>query len=124
MIVAFALQWNFWGPFGINMPEAWSLARRRKAPGGRGAVVAVLDTGVAYRNLGGYRRAPDLRTFVRGYDFVDDDRYPLDLNGHGTHVAGTIAEATNNGIGADGHRLRGAHHAGADARRARRPATP
>jgi serine protease len=98
----YSLQWNFWGPFGINLPEAWSLARRRKAPGGRGAVVAVLDTGVAYRKLGRFRRAPDLRSFVRGYDFVSGDRYPLDLNGHGTHVSGTIAEATNNGIGAAG----------------------
>jgi serine protease len=98
----FPMQWNFSGPFGINMPEAWALASRRGAPGGRGAVVAVLDTGVAYRKLGPFRRAPDLRSFVRGYDFVDGDRYPLDLNGHGTHVAGTIAEATNNGIGAAG----------------------
>jgi serine protease len=98
----FPMQWNFSGPFGINMPEAWALASRRGAPGGRGAIVAVLDTGVAYRKLGPFRRAPDLRSFVRGYDFVDGDRYPLDLNGHGTHVAGTIAEATNNGIGAAG----------------------
>ena len=97
-----ALQWNFVGPFGIDMPEAWTLAGRRGAPGGRGAVIAVLDTGVAYRNLGVRRRAPDLRDFVRGYDFVDDDPYPLDANGHGTHVAGTIAEATNNDIGAAG----------------------
>jgi serine protease len=98
----FSLQWNFGGPFGINMPEAWTLASRRNAPGGRGAIVAVLDTGVAYRQLGAHRRAPDLHAFVRGYDFVDDDPYPVDLNGHGTHVAGTIAEATNNGIGAAG----------------------
>jgi subtilisin family serine protease len=41
----FSLQWNFSGPFGINMPEAWALATSRGAPGGRGAVVAVLDTG-------------------------------------------------------------------------------
>ena len=50
------------------MPEAWSLARARDTPGGRGAVVAVLDTGVAYENRGalppGARPAP-----VReGYD--------------------------------------------------------
>ena len=96
------LQWNFTGPFGIDMPEAWALASARNAPGGRGAIVAVLDTGVAYRDLGPSRRAPDLHSFVRGYDFVDDDPYPLDANGHGTHVAGTIAEATNNGIGASG----------------------
>jgi serine protease len=99
----FRLQWNLSGPFGIRMPDAWSLARQRGAPGGRGAVVAVLDTGVAYRNFGRkYRRAPDLRGFLRGYDFVDDDRRPLDHNGHGTHVAGTIAQTTNNRIGAAG----------------------
>jgi serine protease len=97
-----ALQWNFVGPYGVNMPEAWALAAARNAPGGRGAIVAVLDTGVAYRNLGLRRQAPDLRSFVRGYDFVDDDPYPLDPNGHGTHVAGTIAEGTNNRIGATG----------------------
>jgi serine protease len=98
----FRLQWNFWGPAGINMPEAWSLASLRGAPGGRGAVVAVLDTGVAYRRLGPFRRAPDLHSFDRGYDFIQDDRYPVDLNGHGTHVAGTIAAATNNGVGTAG----------------------
>jgi serine protease len=98
----FVMQWNFLGPFGINMPEAWSLASARNAPGGRGAVVAVLDTGVAYRDVGLSRRAPDLRSFVRGYDFVNDDPYPIDRNGHGTHVAGTIGESTNNRMGATG----------------------
>jgi serine protease len=99
----FGLQWNFNGPFSINMPDAWDLARRRRAPGGRGAVVAVLDTGVAYRNFRRrYRRAPDLRNFVRGRDFVDGDRFPLDLNGHGTHVSGTIGQSTNNRRGAAG----------------------
>jgi serine protease len=98
----FPLQWNFWGPFGIHMPDAWSIASRRGAPGGRGAVVAVLDTGIAYRSSRGFRRAPDLRSFVRGYDFVDNDRYPFDLNGHGTHVAGTIGESTNNGVAVAG----------------------
>ena len=99
----FRLQWNLSGPFGIKMPEAWSLARQRGAPGGRGAVVAVLDTGVAYRSFGrAFRRSPDLSRFVRGYDFVDRDRYPLDLNGHGTHVSGTIAQNTNNRRGTAG----------------------
>jgi serine protease len=99
----YRLQWNFSGPFGLNMPTAWDLAQQRGAPGGRGAVVAVLDTGLAYRNSGRrFRRSPDLGAVVRGYDFVDDDRYPIDLNGHGTHVAGTIAQRTNNGLGASG----------------------
>jgi serine protease len=66
--------------------------------------VAVLDTGVAYSDRGRFTRSPDLRTsrFVRGYDFVDGDRYPNDLNGHGTHVASTIAENVDNGIGVTG----------------------
>jgi serine protease len=99
----FRRQWNFAGEFGIDMPDAWSLARRAHAPGGRGVTVAVLDTGVAYRNFGHkYRRAPDLNSFVKGHDFVDGDRHPFDLNGHGTHVAGTIAESTNNKLAAAG----------------------
>jgi serine protease len=91
-------QWNFSGPFGIGMAEAWSLAIARGGAGGRGVTVAVLDSGVAYETRGHYRRAPDLRrgTFVRGYDFVGRDRHPDDVFGHGTHVAGTIAQATDN----------------------------
>ena len=98
------LQWNFFGRYGINLVEAWSLARGLGAPGGRGAVVAVLDSGVAYQRRGPYRRAPDLRrsTFVRPYDFIGKDRYPNDIFGHGTHVAGTIAQTTNNGVGTAG----------------------
>jgi serine protease len=98
------LQWNFHEDFGINMPEAWQLAEAAGAPGGRGVTVAVLDSGVAFERYRRYRRAPDLRrrTFVRGYDFIDRDRHPNDVFGHGTHVTGTIAEATNNGVGAAG----------------------
>lgn len=99
---AYPLQWNLGGPTGINMPEAWGLARRAGFAGGRGAVVAVLDTGVAYQRFGRFRRAPDLRRFVPGYDFVAEDRHPNDQNGHGTHVAGTIAQSTGNGRGAAG----------------------
>jgi serine protease len=98
----FRLQWNLNGPFGINMPVAWRLARQAGSPGGRGVRIATLDTGVAYRNFKRFRRAPDLRFFLPGYDFVDGDRYPLDENGHGTHVAGTIAETTNNRLASAG----------------------
>ena len=95
---AFRLQWNFFGEYGINVIEAWTLAEQLGAPGGRGAVVAVLDSGVAYERRGRYRRAPDLRrsTFVRPYDFIGRDRHPNDVFGHGTHVSGTIAQTTNN----------------------------
>jgi serine protease len=100
----FGRQWNLFDLFGINMPDAWELAAARGAPGGRGAVVAVLDSGVAYERYRRFRRAPDLRagTFVKGFDFIDHDRHPNDEFGHGTHVAGTIAQATNNGLGTAG----------------------
>src|SRR3954453_22795607 len=99
---AYRLQWNLGGLFGINMPAAWGFARQAGSPGARGVRIATLDTGVAYRNFKRFRRAPDLRFFLPGYDFVDGDRYPLDENGHGTHVAGTIAEGTNNRLASAG----------------------
>jgi serine protease len=95
------LQWNFTSPMGVNAPAAWDLAIAAGAPGARGVTVAVLDTGIAYENRGRYRRSPDLypSRFTRPYDFVDEDPHPDDQNGHGTHVAGTIAQKTNNGVG-------------------------
>ena len=98
------LQWNFSGPFGIGAPEAWANLAADGAPGGKGATVAVLDTGVAYANRGAFRRSPDFtaKQFVPGYDFVEHNRFPNDRNGHGTFVASTIAEATNNRYGLTG----------------------
>jgi serine protease len=97
-------QWNLFGEYGLNLVEAWTLAEDLGHPGGRGAVVALIDSGVAYERLGRYRRAPDLRrsTFIRPWDFVGRDRHPNDAFGHGTHVAGTIAQTTNNGVGTAG----------------------
>jgi serine protease len=97
-------QWNFTGPFGVNAPDAWTNLINAGHPGGRGVTVAVLDTGVAYENRGRYRRSPDFSggDFTRGYDFVDNDRRPDDENGHGTHVAGTIGESTDNDVGVTG----------------------
>ena len=95
-----SLQWNLLAGTGIGAPEAWANTIRAGRGGGRGVTVAVLDTGVAYRNRGRFRRSPDLSRyrFRRGYDFVDRDPYPLDHNGHGTHVASTIAESAHNGL--------------------------
>jgi serine protease len=66
--------------------------------------IAILDTGVAFRNWKQFRRSPDFNhtRFVAPYDFVAHDPYPLDQEGHGTFVAGTIAESTNNGYGLTG----------------------
>ena len=68
-------------------------------------VIAVLDTGIAYRRLAPVPPLTGLqagRASSHPYDFVSHNRYPLDRNGHGTFVAGVIAESTNNGIGLTG----------------------
>ncbi len=99
-----AIQWNFAGPFGVQAPKAWEQLIAVGRPGGTGVTVAVLDTGVAYRKRGKYLQSPELdpNNFVKGYDFVDGDDYANDANGHGTHVASTIAERTHNGSGLTG----------------------
>ncbi len=90
---------------GLNAPEAWDILKQRGAAFGRGARVAVLDTGVAYMNKKPqFRRSPDFSRgqFLPGYDFVDKDKMPVDEDGHGTHVAGTIGERDGNGIALTG----------------------
>ena len=99
-----AVQWELNGPFGINAPQAWTQASALGGSGGRGVVIAVLDSGIAYADRGPYRRSPDLARarFVHGYDFVDDDPYPNDGYGHGTFIASTIGATANNAYGTVG----------------------
>ena len=68
------------------------------------AKIAVLDTGVAYRNWGQFARSPDFggTRFIDPYDFVANNAFPLDREGHGTFVTGEIAETTNNNYGLTG----------------------
>jgi serine protease len=98
------LQWNFLAAAGVDAPTAWSHMFAVHRPGGKGVVIAVLDTGVAYRSWHGFLKSPDFnRThFVDPYDFVAGNAFPLDREGHGTFVAGMIAESTNNRFGLTG----------------------
>jgi serine protease len=106
----YRLQWNFEA---INMPSAWQI----NGGGRNDVVVAVVDTGlnvvadtVVFRSRYGqvalrFSTVPDLvreGRIVRPYDFLYGDSAPFDLDGHGTHVAGTIAQETNNNIGVAG----------------------
>jgi serine protease len=95
-----AMQWNFLPNPGVDAPAAWAHLIADHRAGGRGEVVAILDTGVAYRHWHQFQRSPDFGgiRFVAPYDFVSKNRYPLDRNGHGTFVAGLVSEATNNRI--------------------------
>jgi serine protease len=95
-------QWNLTQ---LNAARTWGIQK------GQGTVaVAVLDTGVAYEDYSDpktgqvFRKAPDWgdTRFLPGYDFFNDDAHPNDDLGHGTHVASTIAEGTDNGLGVAG----------------------
>ena len=106
------LQWNFLAGAGVNAPEAWANLIADHRAGARGVRVAIVDSGVAYRNWHQFKKSPDFRgtRFVAPCDLVSGrikhgrctDPYALDRYGHGTFVAGVVAEATNNRIGLTG----------------------
>ncbi len=117
----FAQQWNL---AILNMARAWDI----NGGASDAVVVAVIDTGVAFEDrnvdfnarafrigetrypaLGAvtvpFAAAPDLSgtgRFVAPFDFVWGDEHPLDFDGHGTHVAGTVGQLTDNGVGVAG----------------------
>ncbi len=96
----------------IDAPEAWNIQT------GNNVVVGVIDTGVDYNHpdlaaniwtnpgeIAGDGIDNDGNGYVddiHGYDFSDGDSNPLDYQGHGTHVAGTIAAVGNNSTGVAG----------------------
>jgi len=79
-------------PYGlsaINALPVWSATRGKSLNGGRAIHVAIIDTGIDYKN-------PELAAaFKEGFNFVAQTADPLDDAGHGSHVAGTIAAADN-----------------------------
>jgi serine protease len=79
-----------WHMHNINVEQAWETNK------GSGIVVAVIDTGVTKTT------DMDKTEFVAGYDFVNNKAEANDDNGHGTHVAGSVAQSTNNSIGVAG----------------------
>lgn len=82
----YAYQWSFET---IGMDDAWTRAT------GEGVVVAVIDSGIGVAGS-------DTPNVAMGWDFVGEDPLPIDEHRHGTHVAGTIAQATGNGVGTAG----------------------
>lgn len=92
----FPLQWHMKM---VDAERTWAIQK-----GDPSVVVAVLDTGIAYEDFGPFRKAPDFGTtvFVPGFNVITGSSHANDDNFHGTHVASTIAEATNNGEGVAG----------------------
>jgi serine protease len=93
---------------GAHAESAWDIAPAC----GSGVTVAVIDTGLAYETHTdsyalwpqSFEPSPDVdpARVVAPWDFIAGDIHANDDNGHGTHVAGTIASKTNNGYGVAG----------------------
>jgi serine protease len=82
------LQWHFTA---VQSEAAWDISK------GTGVIVAVLDTGLA---TAGYEDG--ISCTVSPWNVINNDSYAIDGNGHGTHVAGTISQKTNNSVGVAG----------------------
>jgi subtilisin len=81
-----------WGISRVNAPAAW------KTNMGAGVKVAIIDTGIDYNHAA-------LKANVKGGFNAVDEKNPTDFmddQGHGSHVAGTVAAVYNNGSGAGG----------------------
>jgi serine protease len=116
------LQWNFLAGAGVDVPAAWGNLFADGAGGGAGVTVAILDTGVAFENWHGFHISPDFTStrFVSPCDLIAGrltglgrggavtastrctNTHPVDRQGHGTFVAGVVAESTNNSLGVTG----------------------
>ncbi|MCK5187035.1 MAG: peptidase S8 [Deltaproteobacteria bacterium] len=86
------LQWNF--PL-INLPDAWDLST------GSGVTVAVVDSGVNPFGFDSFGRF-SVNRILPGHNAIWRLPGGIDFNGHGTHVAGTIGQETNNTEGVAG----------------------
>jgi len=84
----YAFQWHL---HMVNLEEAWEEST------GDGITIALIDTGVDPDGIDGFGSR-----LIRGMDFINRINHSRDDNGHGTHLAGTLAQETNNGTGVSG----------------------